>query len=52
MNKLLTVAQTNNLRGWIDDLEKQVDALQNAKTQADKISAAQGIVSSISNLGR
>ncbi len=48
---LLQYANQNNLNGWIDSLEKQIDALKNAKTSEEKLTAAEGLVSIVRNLG-
>lgn len=50
-DSLLKYAEQNNLNGWIDNVEKQIDALKNAKTQEDKLAAAQNLVSTIRGLG-
>ena len=51
MQKLLHVANTNNLNGWINDLEKRIDKLSAAKTDEEKYKAIQDLLSSIHHVG-
>lgn len=48
---LLDYAHQNNLNAWMDQVEKQIDALNTAKTQEDRFSALQNMVGSIRNIG-
>jgi hypothetical protein len=47
MNRLIDWSNKNNINQWINDLEANIDALEKAKTPAEKISAAKSLVSSI-----
>lgn len=44
-------ADQNKLNAWIDQLEKNIDQLEGAKTPEDKLNAAKGLADSIRNLG-
>jgi hypothetical protein len=49
--KLLEASQKNNINDWIDNVEKGIDDLSNAKTDNEKYDAAKKLLDSIRNLG-
>lgn len=50
LQKLMTAADKNNLRGWMDDLEKRIDNLSAATTETEKYSAVKDLLKSIGNI--
>lgn len=51
IQRLMQVAETNNINKWIADLEKSIDAIENAKNPEEKLNGAKGLVDVIHRLG-
>lgn len=43
-------AKTNDLKGWVNDLEASVDKLKKAKSSDDKVAAVQSLLGSVRRL--
>lgn len=51
LQKLVKVAQDNNVTKWINQLEGSIDGLEKAKTADEKLAAGKALLDSIRNLG-
>jgi hypothetical protein len=51
LESLLAYAHQNDINGFLDNVEKNVDGLKNAKTKNEKLNAAQNLVDLVRNIG-
>ena len=51
MNRLGTWMIKNDLIKWMSDLEVQIDKLEKAQTENEKLAAAQGVLNSMRTIG-
>jgi hypothetical protein len=51
LDSIIKYAHQNDINGWLDKVEKNVDGLKNAKTREEKLTAAQNIVDIVRGIG-